>query len=188
MLPFVMWHRLEERTMRIFIAAALAVMLVGPAKAEPGPLGNWLMSQPVTLWDRGMDRADDAARRAAKFVGRDFRLDKDRQPTAYATYHWANNEIVLRMLVIGADGNPTHKRCNAFWRKFLFHLPAGQPSLAAAVSHWFSHHGYRQQDRDDNLGEKLARIVFVEVQFYGTKEDIECRGRLLDAEAASKPG
>ena len=28
----------------IFAAAALAVMLAGPAEAEPGPIGQWLMN------------------------------------------------------------------------------------------------------------------------------------------------
>lgn len=42
-----------------FTAVTLSVFS-GQCSAEPGPLGQWLMSTPTTLWDRGMDAIDDA--------------------------------------------------------------------------------------------------------------------------------
>ena len=197
----------------IIAAAALAAMLTGAATAEPGPIGNWLMSQPVTLWDRGMDRADAAARRAAKAI----KPLKRSNLSGAAFYDWDNNEIGLYLNVMWDRGPITHEQCNVLRRGFLAALVHDGPdesdrramSAAAAVggprlldeparmktlltrlvSRWFSHHGYERRSRDKKLGEKLARIVFVEVYLQGAfdKGAIICKGRILEFEAASKP-
>lgn len=199
------------------ILAALAVMLAGEAGAEPGPIGRWLMSQPVTLWDRGMDRADAAAKRAERAVGNAARTPAGAAwaaapPAAHmvegdAYYDWNANEITLRMAVIGATGTITHERCNDWRRGFMQALAFGfvfsieddgsARSVAAAkelftekIDGWFSHSGYVMKDRDTKLGEKLAQIVFVEVAALDGKtgkRTFECRGRILEHTAASKP-
>ncbi len=46
------------RTLRKWFVAAASVLLVSSAddvRADPGPIGQWLMTTLVTLWDRGMD-------------------------------------------------------------------------------------------------------------------------------------
>lgn len=113
--------------MRTIIAAgALAVMLAGPVGAEPGPIGRWLMDQPVTLWDRGMDRALMEAKEAAKHTGpRPPRTVRE----GHAYYDWNANEIVLRMDVFGEAGADTHERCNELRRRFLSALAVGIPTM-----------------------------------------------------------
>ena len=200
--------------LRTIIAAATALAaLAGVATAEPGPIGRWLMKQPVTLWDRGMDRADAAARRSAASM----KPMEGSNLSGHAFYDWDNNEIGLYLNVTWDPGAITHERCNDLRRGFVAALVHDGPdekdheamSVAAAVggSHlldeparmrrlltrmigeWFSHYGYRKQDRDAKLGEKMARIVFVEVYLQGAygKGSVECRGRILEFEAASKP-
>ena len=39
--------------MRKSLIAAALIALAMPVRAEPGPIGTWLMEQPVTLWDWG---------------------------------------------------------------------------------------------------------------------------------------
>ena len=185
----------------IIAAAALAVMLAGSAEAEPGPIGQWLMNQPVTLWDRGMDRALSAAERAATAGARPARTFRE----GHAYYDWNTNRITLQMNVIGEAGAGTHERCNELRRAFLSALMFGIPtlldgsakSLSAAqkkyltekIDGWFSHYGYRKQDRDEQLGGKMARIVLVEVVVLDefAKRTFECRAPIFETEAASKP-
>ena len=189
--------------LRTIIAAAVLAALAGVATAEPGPIGQWLMNQPVTLWDRGMDRAlkeaEEAARRTGPRPPRTVRVGN-------AYYDWNTNEITLQMNVIGEAGAGTHERCNELRHRFVAALAYGIPTasdgsvislgaegkkwLTEKIDGWFSHHGYRVRSRDGKLGEKLARIVFVEVLILDAyaKRTIECRARIFESEAASKPG
>ena len=96
----------------------------------------------------------------------------------HAYYDWNTNRTTLQMNVIGEAGAGTHERCNELRRGFLSALMFGIPtlldgsakSLSAAqkkyltekIDGWFSHYGYRKQDRDEQLGGKMARIVLVE--------------------------
>lgn len=188
----------------IIAAAALAVMLAGPASAEPGPIGQWLMATPVTLWDRGMDAAKNAARKAANSAARDgYMGKKTKYPLTTVTYDWANNEINITVASIFSDEGPwTHDRCNALRRTFLRRLAEGGTTeddgsddfdallknwLRSAIGRWFSHNGYRSTGRDQKLTEKLARIMFVEAGLHGLLGGITCRGRILDVDVASKP-
>lgn len=193
---------------RTVIAATLAVALAGPAAAEPGPVGRWLMDQPVTLWDRGMDRALAEVERAVGAVhAAGFTTNS---PGRYVEYHWDNNEIVLSLLVFEDRGPITHERCNELRRGFVRALVYGRATTAKphkfnaqtkgflvdAINRWFSHSGYRMKDRDEKLGEKMARIIFAEVHLGGpwserdgkrSRESIQCRARILEGSAASKP-
>ncbi|MDE0433988.1 MAG: hypothetical protein OXH92_08250 [Bryobacterales bacterium] len=188
--------------LRTIIAAAALAALAGVATAEPGPIGQWLMNQPVTLWDRGMDRALNAAKEAAKRTG-PWPPRTVREGHAY--YDWNANEITLQMSVIGEVGAGTHERCNELRHRFVAALAYGIPTasdgsvislgakgkkwLTEKIDGWFSHHGYRERSRDGKLGEKLARIVFVEVLIRDAhlRKKFECRARIFESEAASKP-
>lgn len=51
--------------------SALVVALETRSLAEPGPIGRWLMSEPLALCDIGTIRAEEEAARAAKASGQD---------------------------------------------------------------------------------------------------------------------
>ena len=55
------------------------------------------------------------------------------------------------------------------------------------IDQWFSHYGYRDKRRDEELAEKLARIVFVRVNLWGKGGTVTCRDRILTSDASSKP-
>ena len=50
---------------RLLLLTMALIVLAMPVRAEPGPIGNWLMNEPVTLWDWGMMRMKEAAQEAA---------------------------------------------------------------------------------------------------------------------------
>ena len=61
-------------------------------------------------------------------------------------------------------------------------------AISDEVGRWFSHSGYREGDRDEDLGEKLARIVFVKVLMHREAgPGIQCRNRITSLDAPSKP-
>ena len=40
----------------------IATNLGGPLRAEPGPVGKWLMDEPTSLWELGMFRLEEYVR------------------------------------------------------------------------------------------------------------------------------
>lgn len=57
------------------IGSVLVVSISTYSLAEPGPIGRWLMNEPLTLWDRGMMRAREEAAEAGKIVVRNVGED-----------------------------------------------------------------------------------------------------------------
>ena len=104
------------RTLLIGMAAAL-LLSTASVKGEPGPVGKWLMAEPVTLWDLGMIRAEKAVdNAAASLSGRVF---------GSVVYDWDNNEIVIYFRTFDAEFL-THAKCNEVRRHALTEL-AGAP-------------------------------------------------------------
>ena len=179
---------------RIMLVAALLASLTSIASAEPGPIGQWLMNEPLTLWDIGMMKAEEAAKDAGRVA------DDLGTGLIWAQYNWDNNEININLHVINALIPITHERCNQTRRSFIADIVGSVPfyleteeNLVRKILHdlidsWFSHHGFRAGDRDEKLVEKLARIIFVEVSLskadagrqysvhhlQGTHHDVRC--------------
>ena len=172
-------------------AVALLCCLMTPARAEPGPVGQWLMNDPLTLWDLGMMNMDRDAEQAAEFI-----QTSDSGWIAWARYDWDNNEIEVTLGVVGFDGTATHDTCNDTRRSFLAALlgaydlysekKAGELAHQA-IGWWFSHKGFERKSRDEKLEEKLARIVFVAVRLGAPDGGITCRDRITMFDAPSKP-
>ena len=57
--------RIMFLTLAACAAAGIGITL---ARAEPGPIGQWLMDEPVSLWDWGMRNTREAAVLAAEAV------------------------------------------------------------------------------------------------------------------------
>ena len=94
--------------MKRFLLLTMALTaLAMPVRAEPGPIGNWLMNEPVSLWDRGMDRASEAARIAADHIYAD-----NVAVSAWSHYEWNDNEITLHMVAWDLKYELGHSQCN----------------------------------------------------------------------------
>ena len=182
------------RAMRAVLRVACVVVAAssGPAASEPGPIGTWLMNEPVSLWDKGMFAADRAARDAAQYVG----AHRGQRAYGSAGYSWEDNEITLYFNVAGFNGAVTHEKCNELRRYFIGYVSYGAHSMsqgqqarekiAATVSDWFSHAGYQSLGRDEKLGEKLSRIIFVRVNLWNKAESIMCRDQITVSDAPSR--
>jgi len=203
--------------MNMLMRAALAVLVTlagglagaSEAKAEPGPLGIWLMNQPVTLWDRGMDAMEDSARAAADRIKRARGLK--RSVGFVHGYLWDENEINVNFSFDYGYKNQTlssHKTCNAIRSEFInrfvspdFRTVNERPKfpretqdqyekrrleqIYQKIESWFSHRGFQEGGRDKELGKKMARIIFVTA--ISIAHNVECRNRITVREAPSIP-
>ena len=67
-------------------------------------------------------------------------------------------------------------------------MPAESFELAhIVIGGWFSHNGFQRTNRDEELEEKLARIIYVKVTLRNADGGIECRERIMTFDAPSKP-
>ena len=97
---------LSKITLLVATLAASAPMMASSAGAEPGPIGKWLMEQPLTVWDIGMTKAGDQAKRAS-----DGMPTKSGMPAfAWAKYDWDNNEIDIHLSIWNYRGEMTHEK------------------------------------------------------------------------------
>lgn len=119
------------------IAGAVAIVLAWPAQAEFNPVVRWLMNQPVSLWDRGMERMEKGVDRAANDLGGlHSRGLIERLGIKYSgksmvfygstDWNWENNEILISTGTVGfpfAASRPPkisdHKICNTVRQYFL---------------------------------------------------------------------
>ena len=179
--------------LRLLLTAFLIVLAM-PVRAEPGPIGIWLMNEPASLWDWGMKRAREEAQHAAEAASRLTQIDGWWEGTAW--YSWENNEIEIRVDVTGLD-EASHDTCNKVRREFIGWLALtalndeqkARVKIHDMIGGWFSHEGYSMNNRDERLAEKLTRIIFVNARLWNSdpKILIECRARITTFSAPSEP-
>ena len=176
----------------VMIGSGLVLVFANPSRAEPDPIGRWLMSEPLTLWDIGLIRMEEKARTAAERVGKDV----TKRGSAGVGYNWDNNEIDINVYMMGFNGDVTHESCNKIRRDFIrlligISIKSEEKRVAAwlplQISSWFSHFGFKDPGRDKKLGEKMARTIFVNMNLWGEDSDISCRARIITSDAPSKP-
>ena len=150
------------------------------------------MEEPMSLWDRGMDRIEGDVDEAKDYVKDELGIIA----FAWPSYDWDNNEINITLSILHYQGEMTHEDCNKLRGLFLdgfgFPREAGEDRRRNAtiemISYWFSHTGFTRNSRDKDLAEKLSRIIFVEVNMWGSVEKgLSCRDRILTLDAPSKP-
>ena len=176
----------------VLLAAAVAA---GSVDAEPNDTAKWLMNEPVTLWDRGIDVADAEAERIARALGK----PRGTGQVGWAYYDYANNEINIGMRIEGYESltAPTHEDCNEIrwffvnnlnaWYSAAHDEQAQTEALYKSVSHWFTHRGFSNTSRDEDIGKKLARMIYVRVVLLNKEGSIQCRDRITSLDAPSKP-
>ena len=174
--------------------ACVLSLLCGPVASEPGPIGRWLMNEPVSLWDRGIVAARETAERAAETIGSE---GHGAPPLSGARYEWDKNEIIIVFHIREFVGVVTHENCNRMRRAFIGALTGGAHTsgsggyskelIHSAVGHWFSHEGYQSKGQDKKLAEKLTRIVFVETIVRNKQARLVCKERIMSPDAPSKP-
>ena len=113
-------------------------------------------------------------------------------------YDWDNNEISIHLRADDYRGDVSHANCNAVRRSFIRTLSALDLSHDASdedirtwthwtISHWFSHDGFDRESRDEELAEKMARIIFVAVTLRDAGNAVGCRARITAFDARSRP-
>lgn len=164
-------------------------MLTSTTQAEPSRVPNWLMNEPMSLWDWGIYRTDKRMQQIKEFSS----LFKAQFFSGSASYDWDANRIKLFAMFIGET---TEAGCIEHIKKtkgaFLMYKWDAKEQIAQApvtMAGLFSHEGgYQSKGQPKDLGEQLANITVMEVLMMtsiaggGYSNAIRCTSPLTSAE------
>lgn len=143
----------------------------GPLRAEPGPVGKWLMEKPASLWDLGMLRLEEFVfgwKGAHPLANYSVRV----------SYDWDQNRIMIEFFV---EEEFKKEKC-AYIISRTRHSGGidedGKLSTTLNQSYYasfFSHMGYKTNEAPENYLRRLDKIFRVKVLF----KNGSCEGKLL---------
>lgn len=177
-----------------------------PAIAEPSRSVQYLMTEPVTLLDQGLQRLGVALN--GVLIRTDFpemigNLSIGSKSEVSADYDWKSNRITIYGSVQhdSKTANPTTllDLCGRVIERIRFNLGYGdsgsrfrKSGLMQGVSVHFQHRGYVKKDEPPTLEADLASIIAIRVisfankdnkrGLFGNSEQVTCIGNLSDSE------
>lgn len=176
---------------RLLILAILFTSFA--ARAEPGPTINWLMNEPMSLWDWGVVSLREEAESVRRALG-SLRHDLGVLPSS-AHYDFSDNRINIHFRAGSNSSDPQliEGDCAFAWNGIVglftaFHDGDSRESKAAnLLEGHFSHPGgYKVNSRPEDIGLRLSRITYVILEYSVADAEneikIECFGRIIDEE------
>jgi hypothetical protein len=172
------------------LAASPAAAEVPAAQEPPRAAVEWLMREPVTLFDLGIIQLRQDLRRLAVSLSEAGHTAS--VPLAGAFYDWRTLSIIAYLTLPEGAAPATGDACRALFgqaqRELFKGLPAGPRRAATYLENLFLHEGPGNIGRPQNLGEQLVAAVRFEVTLLaqprsGDRQGIRCSGG-LDAEPA----
>lgn len=180
--------------------------LSSSAIAEPSRSVQYLMTEPVTLFDQGLKRlgvALDGVLLKADFPEMIGNLRIGSKSETSADYDWKSNKITIygALQQESKTANPTTllDLCGRVVERIRFNLGYGDmgtrfrnSGLMQGLSIHFQHRGYQKKDEPSTLETDLANIVAIRIiahankenkrGLFGNSEQVTCIGNLLDSE------
>jgi hypothetical protein len=165
------------------------VVISSYARAERSVDVKWLMDDPVTIFDLGMKRADDALHEAVNdmIAAHDDILAGSSSHFASARYAYGQNSIELTVGAFLSQGAvaPTAERCQKLVndlqdrlliaeavtdqrRQQLAQEPprTSEAKAASLVARWFSHQGFERTDRPAGLDNRIASLMQINAEVF----------------------
>ena len=123
-------------------AAVLAVVsclaAVTSARAEPGPVGRWLMNEPASLFDLGMIRLNMEAKtweRPHDTFNIEMKEAYGGIPLYFAKYDWDENRIAVEGWLLSNFNETPDALIRSHSHHFQFLGIEGPKLCAAAITH-----------------------------------------------------
>lgn len=166
-----------KKTLISFFVMFYVILVIVPITiAEPSSAVDYLMNEPVSMFDYGMQKLNDELQKQ-----RDALKVANLSPGLNAYYKWDSNKIRISLLYI--DEKSSHKefsesRIKSDIKKVIMHLkkvifcvnpntgaPAGMLGGDMLFNRFFKHAGYKTTNEPKRLGYKLTQISELIVTF-----------------------
>ena len=188
--------------MRPLLALALCALLTSPAKADPGPVVNWLVNEPASVFDIGMMQL----RSHLKEMESEWRLNPRKSAYGPIQFHAFYDLEINRIGIQGwldfregeldlLERSVVESVCDDFFRSIRISAGVSEhtgdiaPGISGGsfFSDFFNHVGYINKSAPENYQRRLDRIFTITLKyptlrFYGTDRGprYTCSGPLLD--------
>lgn len=181
------------RNAAVALAAVICLATISPTRADPGPVVNWLMQEPASLFDLGMMRLH-----IEKFEWsnprRTFNEEMKAQygdiPVYLVFYNWRENRIYVLGAIKSQDLLLSKEEAKQVCKRII-----GEISRLANVdpktgttngdhsifADFFSHYDYENPKEPDNYKSKLDQIFVLAANVRVHNETTFCRRPLLSA-------
>ena len=162
----------ESRCTSLAVALCAVLIAFNAGATQPGPVVNWLVREPPTLFDVGMSRAE-ALVQGALVKLRETHMEVD---SAAAGFDWERNRLLL--IYSAPLAHFEERWCEQLTievQRLLGVQTHGEPSRIAAG---FGHIGFRTPNTPRNYRRRLDEIIEVQVHMQGGA----CRAPLMNPE------
>ncbi len=171
------------------LAVVLSVSNVSAVRAEPGPVVNWLMNEPASVFDIGMLRLEIGIR--WWYERQEITKISKRRPGGIAfwpSYSFLDNRITMFARRIGEDMDTSERKSvcreliDFMSREALVDPKTGQlfgGSKASSFSQYFQHSDYVNTSEPSNLQPRLDRIFVLKAFVVSEPQQTICRRALM---------
>jgi hypothetical protein len=179
-------------TFRVLVVFAILFCAAPAASNEPRSGVEWLMREPVTLFDLGMHRLTlDVAAAARSWSSN----TASRQLPLHGVYYdWRERRVLAYITIRDSVSDPTERICRQTFAELLETLveatPTGSRRGATYLENLFLHSGPGNFGRPRSIGEELLQMVRLEITLlppppvFAGGRTVRCGGR-LDAEPST---
>lgn len=180
----------------VLIASVLCCQSIATAETPSSVI--YLMNEPVTLFDYGMDRIGEALdnktvifhtlnEKTKKYELESFAMDTS------VHYSWSENKIIVvaspNYFIHDADRSTAEQWCAHMINKIRAELGVDQNNpgsgMYARLEIFFSHYGYSMNAAPQDLGRKLAGIIDMRTYVDYRDKEKDIRKKLICTAALS---
>ena len=165
----------------------------GVVRAEPGPVVNWLINEPASLFDIGMMKLRDDIIQLEEEVDDQFANDVITFSSIDNWYDWDKNRLYIEytaLLKSNLDDDFIKSFCKSTLDRFRVNA-----ALTKRDKHWsyfisgkgsyyaqkFGHEGYVKKNEPKDLHNKLDKIIELRAALRTPTKQIICSSPLLEA-------
>jgi len=175
--------RRHSRLGCLFALAVAACVLASviTARAEPGPVVDYLMSASVSQFSFGMYRINEDL----------DKIEGETRTAIFAFYDWDKNRIKISATRFGDDPKQTAEDCKPIMQRIRVSGGVdenGKFLLGESANSWFADNfgpiGYERKDAPENFLHKIDDIIDIEINLWSSGKHILCSGELVSNKMA----
>lgn len=161
-------YKMHKALNRVACSVAFLCPFASP-RAEPGPVVQWLIKQPMSLFDWGLYKTDKkmADLRQAQVYSADFFHGT-------VDYDWDANRIRLQVSFVGkgtdAECVEHIKLAKAVFLNYTWNERDHAKVAPEVFSALFSHEGYKSKNEPADMGQQLVNMSLLEATIYVRSE------------------
>jgi len=157
----------------------MSLLLAASLGAEPSPVVEYLMREPVSMLDWGLTQIEEDLFRNRGVLTRNEGDLFEPEPTIRVAYAWEENRIQIFLKLAMKPGVKKSPQRMAAVRKHVEFLVAylrGGLTMRPYDA-FFRHKGFRSKESPENLGEELVEITDIHISVHDHQQNILSRCR-----------